>query len=214
MRPPSALALLAAAATAAVVEAQQGAYSQRGGTVWAGPTTCVSGLKCVILSLETSTTATTPPTATLTPNNLWIRAVEEPNYHAYLQSSSSSAAILGPASTAAQFIFNGGRIILLPPSSAPALRAVVHPEVIGPGAGRLAVTFVEWGSATADYGGFLYSGDTLMWRNLGLEVPRPDEAAWLVCAGQELFINLGGVGEAPEGCVDQTASLFFRGVRG
>ncbi|KFZ07610.1 hypothetical protein V501_06290 [Pseudogymnoascus sp. VKM F-4519 (FW-2642)] len=67
MRVPSPLAVLAAAAAAAVVvDAQQGAYSQchpllslpekpatnnlkGGGTAWAGPTTCASGLKCVIL---------------------------------------------------------------------------------------------------------------------------------------------------------------------
>ncbi|OBT75427.1 hypothetical protein VF21_05692 [Pseudogymnoascus sp. 05NY08] len=237
MRPPPTLALLAAATTAAVVEAQQGAYSQCGGTAWAGPTTCKGKradpiysewfYQCLPSSFpgptptlsdttapaSTPTTATStplPPAATLTPNNLWIRAVEEPNYHAYLQSSSSGVAVLGSASSAAQFIFNGGRIILLDASTA--LRALVHPEVIGAEngtAGRLAVTFVEWGSGEADYGGFLYKGDTLMWRNLGLAVPRPDESAWLVCGGGEVFVNLGAAGEGtPEGCVDQTVSFW------
>ncbi|OBT47688.1 hypothetical protein VE00_02240 [Pseudogymnoascus sp. WSF 3629] len=111
MRAPSTLAVLAAAA-AAVVEAQQGPYSQCGGTAWLGPTTCVSGLKCVVLKKgfyqclpdsfpgpTPTLTTTTPPAATLGPNLLWIRAISPPNFHKYLQSSSPSspgAAILGP----------------------------------------------------------------------------------------------------------------------
>ena len=42
------------------------------------------------------------------------------------------------------------------------------------------------------------------------DISRPNTAAWLVCAGQELFVNTGAYGyDTPAGCADQTVSLFL-----
>lgn len=83
----------------------------------------------------------------------------------------------------------------------------MHPEVIGPGAGRLRFTFETEVGEVGTYGGFRYTGDAVQW-HVGGDM-RPNESAWLVCDG-ELFVNLGDYGvQTPEGCVDQTVS--FRG---
>lgn len=117
-------------------------------------------------------------------------------------------AILGDAGTAGQFAFADGRLILV--TETEELEAIVGTEVIGPGAGRLAVTFSTGRNA---YGGFKYSGDALQWHVGG--VTRPNESAWLVCGGQELFVNLGSYGyQTPEGCVDQTVSFGGSGDGG
>lgn len=56
-----------------------------------------------------------------------------------------------------------------------------------------------------DYGTFGFQGDTLTWHTD--DIARPNEAAWLVCEGQQLFINTGAyLYNTPAGCADQTVS--------
>lgn len=56
-----------------------------------------------------------------------------------------------------------------------------------------------------NYGTFGFQGDTLTWRTS--DIARPNEAAWLVCEGQQLFINTGAyLYNTPAGCADQTVS--------
>lgn len=71
---------------------------------------------------------------------------------------------------------------------------------------KLALTF---STSKNTYGTFAWSGDALTWTVSG--ITRPNNAAWLVCANQQLFINLGSYGYmTPAGCADQTVSLLER----
>ncbi len=67
-----------------------------------------------------------------------------------------------------------------------------------------------WFEATqGTYGTFSFSGDTLQWTVS--DIARPNTAAWLVCAGDQLFVNTGAfLYQTPEGCSDQTVSALSR----
>jgi hypothetical protein len=67
---------------------------------------------------------------------------------------------------------------------------------------RLAVTFSTMQNT---YGTFSWSGDALQWSVPSIS--RPNLSAWLVCANQQLFINLGAyLFMTPAGCADETVS--------
>ena len=103
--------------------------------------------------------------------------------------------------TAGQFQVQGGQLVELisaPGAAVELLYANVIPnETVTT---KLAVTF----SGTKNsYGTFAWSGDALTWTNPN--VKRQNNAAWLACTGQQLFINLGAYGyQTPSGCADQT----------
>ena len=64
-------------------------------------------------SVPTGTASAGPTGSTLLPGNLWIRAVEDPNFHKYLQSSVSGEAgpaVMGDYTTAAQFVLTDGQL--------------------------------------------------------------------------------------------------------
>jgi hypothetical protein len=63
-----------------------------------------------------------------------------------------------------------------------------------------------WFEATQNtYGTFAFQGDTLTWSVS--DINRPNNAAWLVCTGDELFVNTGPfLYQTPEGCFDHTVS--------
>ncbi|KAK1773036.1 60s ribosomal protein mitochondrial precursor protein, partial [Copromyces sp. CBS 386.78] len=65
-----------------------------------------------------------------------------------------------------------------------------------------------WFSTTKNaYGTFKFQGDTLTWSVA--DINRPNEAAWLVCTGQEVFINTGAyLYQTPTGCADQTIHSY------
>lgn len=55
------------------------------------------------------------------------------------------------------------------------------------------------------YGTFAFSGDAVQWSVASIN--RPNLSAWLVCADQQLFINLGNYDyNTPPGCADETVS--------
>ncbi|KAK0647085.1 hypothetical protein B0T16DRAFT_414669 [Cercophora newfieldiana] len=57
------------------------------------------------------------------------------------------------------------------------------------------------------YGTFAFQGDTLTWSVA--EINRPNTAAWLVCNGDELFVNTGAfLYQTPEGCWDHTIHSY------
>jgi len=51
----------------------------------------------------------------------------------------------------------------------------------------------------------MFSGDAVEWSG----IDRPNDAAWLVCANQQLFINLGAYDYlTPAGCSDETIHYY------
>lgn len=142
------------------------------------------------------------PGATLQSGYYWIRAVASPNFHKYMQTNpvyKTGLAILESYITAGQFQVVDGQLVEL--ISGGFLYAVVSPKADSTQT-KLALTF---STSKNTYGAFAWSGDALTWTVSGIS--RPNNAAWLVCANQQLFINLGSYGYmTPEGCSDQTVS--------
>ncbi|KAG9247031.1 hypothetical protein BJ878DRAFT_580991 [Calycina marina] len=189
-----------------------------GGQSWSGATTCVTGFVCTYFNQyysqclpetapsKPTTTGRSPstPFSTAYPGTIlqsgyyWIRAVEAPNFHMYLKISPqyvSDTAILNSYTTAGQFQVVSGQLWEL--ISGGLLYANVIPSSA---TDKLAVTFKSTQNA---YGKFSWSGVALQW-----SVPtitRPNLSAWLVCANQQLFVNLGSHGyQPPARCSDGT----------
>jgi len=228
-----AIILLAGAA-----HAQQGAYGQCGGVSWTGATTCVSGYVCTYSSeyysqcipgTAASTTLTTITSVTGTPTTTstgtasttisgggsgpgttlqsgyyWIRAVESPNFHQYLQTSpeyAAETAILDSYTTAGQFQIVSGQLVEL--ISGGLLYLNVAPQT-NTSETKLPVTFA---TTQNTYGTFAFSGDAVQWSIASID--RPNLSAWLVCANQQLFINLGAYDyDTPSGCADETIHYY------
>lgn len=134
----------------------------------------------------------------------WIRAVAEPNYHKYLQTRPMG--IAGPAylddgEGAGQFNVKDGQLIYNT-GSMPLYMHVENPE------DKTQRKLRTWFDNTeANYGTFAFQGDTLVW-SVG-DIDRQNEAAWLVCDDQELFINTGAyLYQTPQGCADQTIHSY------
>jgi len=69
---------------------------------------------------------------------------------------------------------------------------------------KLAVTFE---TTQNTYGTFDFSGDAVQWSIASIS--RPNLSAWLVCANQQLFINLGAYDYlTPTGCADETIHYY------
>ncbi|KIJ63675.1 carbohydrate-binding module family 1 protein [Hydnomerulius pinastri MD-312] len=230
------------AALAAAVSAQTASdYGQCGGQGWSGPTTCPSGWTCTYSNAyysqclpggsgssptttasgggsggttPTSTSSAASGTATLQTGWNWIRAVEDPNFHQYLQSevlNTASTAVLGSPSTAGQFQVSNGQLIQnAPAGSSNMLYAVVE--------GRANSTVMKlgmsWSTAPAsgdNAGTFVFSGDTLEWSIP--TISRPQDNAWLICPDADgnklLYINLGPYDyQTPPGCADETIHAY------
>lgn len=138
-----------------------------------------------------------------------ISAVAAPNFHKYMQTKplyATGAALLGDYTTAGQFQVVDGQLVQLvsAPGAAVKLLYAVVSETRYINDNSLSVTF----SATKNtYGQFAWQGDGLTWSVAG--VTRPNSAAWYVCTGQQLFINLGNyLYQTPAGCVDQTIHYY------
>ena len=173
------------------------ATSTRGtSTTTQSPSTTVSG--------GPGATGTRPGT-TLQSGYYWIRAVEAPNFHYYLQTIpqyATGTAVLDSYTSAGQFQVVDGQLVELIDRSGTVLYANVEPRADNTVV-KLAVTF----STTKNtYGTFAWSGDALTWSISSIS--RPNNAAWLVCANQQLFINLGSYAyNTPAGCADETVSF-------
>lgn len=132
----------------------------------------------------------------------WIRAVEDPNFHKYLQTKpvyTTGTAILDSYTTAGQFNIIDGQLVELVTGAN--LYAVVEPQANST-VTKLAVTFSKTQNA---YGTFAFSGDAVTWSIS--TITRPNVAAWLVCGNQQLFINLGSYAYlTPADCADETVS--------
>ncbi|KAK3313662.1 hypothetical protein B0H66DRAFT_357758 [Apodospora peruviana] len=165
------------------------------------------------LSTRTSSTTTTPtaPGGVTVPSTLvsgwyWIRAVAPPNYHLYLQSSPSlspGTPLITSGSSAGQFnIIDGQLVHYRGTSASPLYMNVENPS--DKTQRKLRTWFAETKNS---YGAFAFQGDTLTWSVS--DIARPNTAAWLVCEGQQLFVNTGAyLYNTPTGCADQTIHSY------
>ncbi|TGO23920.1 hypothetical protein BPAE_0117g00150 [Botrytis paeoniae] len=180
-------------------------------TIATTPATTTSGTPTTTHSTTTtlSTTTTTGvasyPGATLQSGYYWIRAVETPNFHSYLQASPTAkpgTALLADRSTAGQYQIVSGQLVeLIAPNTF--LYANVQPPA-NSSAVRLSMTF---NTTQNTFGTFAFSGDAVTWSVASIS--RPNLSAWLVCGAQKLWINLGNYAYlTPTGCVDETIHYF------
>ncbi|KAF8312540.1 hypothetical protein DL93DRAFT_1317094 [Clavulina sp. PMI_390] len=153
-----------------------------------------------------SATGLGSPSSTLLPNYYWIRAVESPNFHSYLQSNppqQTGAAVMNSYTTAGQFnVVNGNLVQVL--SSGALLYGVVEHQANS----SVTKLLVSWETTSANvYGTFNWSGDALQWSVAN--ITRPNNSAWLVCESQHLYVNLGAYDYmTPAGCADETIHYY------
>ncbi|KAF8186343.1 hypothetical protein BJ912DRAFT_971451 [Pholiota molesta] len=156
-----------------------------------------------------STSSAASGTTTLAPGYSFIRAVEDPNFHQYLQSeilNSVGLAVLGSPTTAAQFqITTAGQLIQN--ANGTPLYAIVET----PANSTVTKLGVSWSTTPATSGTFVFSGDTVEWSSP--TITRPQDNAWLVCpdaAGNRLlYVNLGAYDYmTPAGCADETIHAY------
>ncbi|KAI9896118.1 hypothetical protein N3K66_009018 [Trichothecium roseum] len=155
----------------------------------------------------------------------FVRAVVEPNFHSYLQAESQPTATPSPSPAAeeadaildvpelaGQFNIVDGQLVFntaaSSSSSSTQAEGELYMHVEQSSETPVPRKLRTWFSAEKnDYGEFVFQGDTVTWRVEGLQ--RPNEAAWLVCEEQKLFVNTGAYGyETPEGCADQTIHSY------
>lgn len=183
-------------------------------TLTSTPTTSSSGASPTITTTAPSSTDTGTPT-TLVSGWYWIRGVESPYYHSYLQTLPTAApgdALMDDASTAGQFNIIDGQLVYNTGSSAPLYMWVEDP------ADKTQRALATWFNSTASsYGSFSFSGDTVTWTDP--DVARPNTAAFYVCPGNvtgaagenALYVNTGAyLYETPSGCYDVDVSWSFR----
>ncbi|TVY24914.1 Endo-1,4-beta-xylanase D [Lachnellula hyalina] len=221
---------LLALSSATVVYAQAAGYAQCGGVSWQGATTCAAGYTCTVSSeyysqclpgsdsastttlgtgsaTPTSSSGSSPtngPGTTLQTGYYWIRAVEDPNFHKYLQTSpeyTPGTALLADYTTAGQFQIVDGQLVEL--ITGGLLYAVVEPQANST-VSKLSLSF---GTEMNTYGTFAFSGDAVQWSIPSIS--RPNLSAWLVCENQTLWINLGAYAYmTPAGCADETIHYY------
>ncbi|KJA14838.1 hypothetical protein HYPSUDRAFT_149882, partial [Hypholoma sublateritium FD-334 SS-4] len=147
--------------------------------------------------------------ATLAAGYSFIRAVEDPNFHQYLQAeviNTPGPAVLGSPTTAAQFqITAAGQLVMN--AAGTNLYAIVAP----PASPNATMLSMSWSTTPATSGTFVFSGDTVEWSSP--TITRPQSNAWLVCpdaAGNRLlFVNLGAYDYmTPTGCADETIHAY------
>lgn len=152
-----------------------------------------------------ATKSGTNPGSTLVSGWYWIRGVAAPNFHSYLQSKptgSPSDAYLDKATSAGQFNVVSGQLVY---NTGAGGELYMHVENPSDKTQRKLETW--FAREKNDYGTFGFQGDTLTWRTS--DISRPNEAAWLVCENQELFVNTGAYAyNTPAGCADQTIHYY------
>ncbi|KAI9712122.1 MAG: hypothetical protein M1820_001831 [Bogoriella megaspora] len=176
----------------------------------AGPTTTTAATKTTVSSASTTisgpTASGTGPGTTLRSGYYWIRAVESPNFHKYLQTNpeyTTGTAIMDDYTTAGQFnIVDGQLVELIDPSTNKLLYANVSP----PKSTETTLP-VSFSTQKNTYGTFAFQGDAVTWSVSSIS--RPNTAAWYVCGNQQLFINLGAYDYGtPAGCADETIHYY------
>ncbi|KAF2865332.1 carbohydrate-binding module family 1 protein [Massariosphaeria phaeospora] len=160
--------------------------------------------------VATNAPSGTGPGKTLQSGYYWIRGVAAPNFHKYMQTKplySTGAALLGDYTTAGQFQIVDSQLVQLVSGAGEKPEKLLYgivSETRYINNMSLSVTFSE---AKNSYGKFAWNGDGLTWSVAGLQ--RPNAAAWYVCTGQQMYINLGNyLYQTPAGCADQTIHYY------
>ncbi|PQE31687.1 carbohydrate-Binding Module family 1 protein [Rutstroemia sp. NJR-2017a WRK4] len=170
------------------------------------PTGTPTGTPTTLTTVPVTTTAAAGyPGTTLQSGYYWIRAVESPNFHSYLQSKPTKAAgpaLLADRTTAGQFNVVSGQLVqLIAPST------LLYGNVSPPANSSVVKLALSFSTTQNTYGTFAFSGDALTWSVSSIN--RPNLSAWLVCDAQSLWINLGSYAyNTPPGCVDETIHYF------
>ncbi|KAF2749057.1 hypothetical protein M011DRAFT_518195 [Sporormia fimetaria CBS 119925] len=141
---------------------------------------------------------------------LWIRGVAAPNFHKYMQSSpllSPGPAVLGSYTTAGQFaILSSGQLVQLISSPSEPVK-YLYAQVSSERSLNDLSLLVSWSETPNTYGAFAWNGDGLVWNHP--DIKRPNAAAWYVCQGQKMYVNLGNyLYGTPSGCADQTIHYY------
>ncbi|KAK3334187.1 hypothetical protein B0T19DRAFT_148049 [Cercophora scortea] len=170
-------------------------------------TTTTTTTTAAAAATSTAPTGTSPSTpTTLVSGWYWIRAVASPNFHKYLQTSpllTPSTALLNDHTTAGQFNVIDGQLVYYRGASASPLYLTVE----NPTDKTQRKLWTKFSATKNVYGTFAFQGDTLTWSVS--DITRPNVAAWLVCAGQEVFVNTGAYAyDTPAGCADQTIHYY------
>ncbi|SPQ24182.1 bd6c0bca-53d7-4967-a6a4-9adccae7b7f8 [Thermothielavioides terrestris] len=156
--------------------------------------------------VEADDPVSTPTPTTLQPGAYWIRAVEAPNFHKYLQTKPANVpgtAILDSYTTAGQFNIEDGQLVNK--VSNPPLYLWVEEPADKANPPRTLATFFN--TTKNPFGTFAWQGDALTWSVPSIK--RQNLAAWLVCEKQALFVNTGAYGyQTPSGCADQTIHYY------
>lgn len=177
---------------------------------------------------RSTTTLTTSATSTAgsgsspgTPTTLlsgwyWIRGVESPYFHSYLQAlptARAGTALLDSYLTAGQFNIIDGQLVYNTGSGTAAAPLYLNVEDPADKTQRALATTFETTKNT--YGTFAFSGDTVTWTDP--DVVRPNTAAFYVCPGTSasgenaLYINTGAyLYQTPSGCYDVDVSWLGR----
>nr|OQO03061.1 hypothetical protein B0A51_17844 [Rachicladosporium sp. CCFEE 5018] len=149
------------------------------------------------------------PGSTLQGSYLWIRAVEDPNFHKYLQTSpqyTTGLATLNSYTTAGQFNVVNGQLVELISATATS-PTLLYANVGQPATPSSSLLPVSFSTTQNGWGSFAFSGDALTWS--AANVTRGNLAAWYVCTGQQLFINTGAyLYGTPSGCYDETIHFY------
>lgn len=146
----------------------------------------------------------------------WVRAVESPYYHSYLQTqpptaaaaTATATAVLDAGSSAGQFNIVNGQLVMYGGGGNDEGEQQQYLWVEDP-ADKTQRALATWFDDAANpYGTFAFSGDTVTW--VDPDVSRGNTAAFFVCpAGgvNALFVNTGAYGyETPSGCYDVDVS--------
>lgn len=173
---------------------------------------------------KSTTTLTTSATGTAgsgtgTPTTLlsgwyWIRGVESPYFHSYLQAlptARAGTALLDSYLTAGQFNIIDGQLVYNTGSGAGA--GALYLNVEDPADKTQRALLTTFAATKNTYGTFAFSGDTVTWADP--DVVRPNTAAFYVCPGKSaagenaLYINTGAyLYQTPSGCYDVDVSLI------
>ncbi|THH29497.1 hypothetical protein EUX98_g4692 [Antrodiella citrinella] len=186
----------------------QGATPAPPTTAPASPTTPIGGGG----GTPTTSSSAASGTTTLLSGNSFIRAVEDPNFHQYLQSEvlgTAGDAVLGSPATAAQFQIVNGQLVQEVPGG-----TLLYATVEGQANSTVTKLKMSWSTTPAsgaNAGTFMWSGDTVEWSIP--TIARPQLNAWLVCpdaaGNKDVYINLGNYDYmTPAGCADETIHAY------